>query len=379
VTYLAGPRKLRSRRVALVLGAGASYDHGYPLVGEFLSEQYYRWLFDQCAAIPGSFGEAQLEYFVAGVSRYRTIADNFEEVLSRVYGQPEPYAELVEFVCRTLHLAYEPKLYSQLGSTAEYLGLATMMLEHPAGGDVAVVTFNYDTSVEEAISSVSTLTAKRWPAERLFFNYGFRQPVQSAAAENIVNWASRLPGTYPAGRISILKPHGSANLLHCSACGAVAYFPFQALGPGPADSYNKQCPVCTADSLARLIVPPGKRKQIPLALEQVWQAAESALESSELVVIAGYSVPAYDTEARDLMGRTLRDKRVVYVDLKPSPDTVAFLHGISGTSVEILTTTASSFLRSEVDRYDPRIRPTFEPLCATAYLYPELLEGHPRS
>ena len=236
------------------------------------------------------------------------------------------------------------KLYSQLGSTSEYLGLATMMLEHPEEGNVAVVTFNYDTSVEEAISIISTLMAEHWPAERLFFNYGIRHPVQSASPANVLNWASRLPNTFPAGRISILKPHGSANLLHCSACAAVVYFPFQALAAGPADPYKGLCPACSAGPLERLIVPPGKRKQMPPALEHVWQASESALESSDLVVIAGYSMQAYDTEARDLIGSTLRGKAVLFVDPKPSPDAVAFLRGISGTSVEVLSTTATLFL-----------------------------------
>ena len=97
INHLAEPRRLPYRRVALLLGAGASYDHGYPLVGEFLSDHYYRWLFDQCAALPASFGEAKLDDFLTGVGRYRAIANDFEELLSRVYGQPELYAELLEF------------------------------------------------------------------------------------------------------------------------------------------------------------------------------------------------------------------------------------------------------------------------------------------
>ena len=67
INHLAEPRRLRYRRGALLLGAGASYDHGYPLVGDFLSDHYYRWLFDQCAALPASFGEAKLDYFLTGV------------------------------------------------------------------------------------------------------------------------------------------------------------------------------------------------------------------------------------------------------------------------------------------------------------------------
>jgi NAD-dependent SIR2 family protein deacetylase len=377
--YLAETRRLRYERIVLLLGAGASYDHGYPLVGEFLSPQYYRWLFDECAAMPASFGDAKLDYFLAAIDRYRGVASNFEEVLSQVYGQEEPYAELVEFVCRTLHLGYELKLYSQVGSTAEFLGLASMILEHRAEGDVAVVTFNYDTSVEEALSAVSDMLASRWAKDRLFFNYGFRQPVQSTVPADLLNWASRLPNKYPAGRVSILKPHGSANLLHCEACGATVYFPFQALARGLADPFAERCPTCSAPRLQRLIVPPGKRKQIPPALEQVWLAAEAALASADFVVIAGYSMPAYDIEARELVGRTLHGKGVLYVDPTPSADAVAFLRGIPGARVEVMAATATAFLQSELDRYDTRLRSTFEPLCSIEYLYPELREGHPRS
>ena len=75
------------------------------------------------------------------------------------------------------------KLYSQLGSTSEYLGLATMMLEHPEEGNVAVVTFNYDTSVEEAISIISTLMAEHWPAGATFLQLWNPTPFQSASPQ----------------------------------------------------------------------------------------------------------------------------------------------------------------------------------------------------
>lgn len=379
-TYLAEPGRLRYRRIAFLLGAGASYDHGYPLVREFLSPQYFRWLCDQCAALPAGYGSPDVMFqdFLAAVERYRAISEDFEQVLSTVYARRGTYAELLDFVYRALATAYEITLSSEMSSTVEYLGLAAMMLEHPAAGDITIVTFNYDTGIEDALSSMSRLVAGRIPAERLFFNYGFRQPVQSAVSPHILNLATNLPNVYPAGRVHVLKPHGSINMMLCPACAAVIYFPFQTLTRGPAEPLKEACPACSGGPLQRLIVPPGKRKQMPPALAQLWQAAESALATSDIVVITGYSMPEYDVEARDLIGRALRGKTVLLVDPRPSQDAVGFLRTIPGAAVEILEVTTTAFLRSEMDRYDPRFRPALAPGCMPVYLDRHLLQGHPR-
>ena len=123
ITYLVEPDRLRFRRIVFVLGAGASYDHGYPLVREFLSSQYFRWLCDQCAGMPAGYGDQKdmLEEFLAAVDRYRLVAADFERVLSALYPNPTAYAKAVDFVYRALATAYEITQSNNLGSTAEHL------------------------------------------------------------------------------------------------------------------------------------------------------------------------------------------------------------------------------------------------------------------
>ncbi len=304
---------------------------------------------------------------------------NFEQVLSALYRNRAAYAEAVNFVYRTLATVYEITQSSELGSTAEHLGLATLMLEHPEEGGVSVVTFNYDMAVEDAICGLSRLAAGQLPAGCLFFRYGFRQRVLSAVPPETMNLATT-PNTYPDGRVTVLKLHGSINLLSCPSCDALAYFPFQVLTHGPADYLKASCPCCHRGGPPEpLIVPPGERKELPPALEELWQAAESMLESSSVVVIAGYSMPEYDKEARRFLRQTLQCKQVILVDPQPSEDAIGFLRKIPGVQVDVLAMTATAFLRNEVNRYNPRLLPKLAPDCAPVYLDRHLMQDLPRA
>ncbi|APV51688.1 hypothetical protein BWI17_19515 [Betaproteobacteria bacterium GR16-43] len=373
---LTGPRRTMYPRFAWVLGAGASYDHGYPLVAEFLSDRYFRWLCDQCVALPASYmgPHNSLDRFLAAVDRYAAISGNFEEVLSTLHAK-DGYEEVVSFVYDALVAASQITLLRQMGSTAEYAGLAALMLEQPTTSDTTVISFNYDTSVEDALAALSGHLERRLPPERLRFNYGFER-VLDAVPSRTINWASHLPVAYPRGRVTVLKLHGSVNLMWCDACEAVVYFPYQAITKGPAETYRR-CPACSSEP-GRLIVPPGKRKQVPRALDSLWKMADARLKACDVAVILGYSVPSYDLEARELLGHSLRGKFVLLVDPNPGADTLAFFGAIPGCELRVLRTTASSFLRDELNSYDPRLLPTFQPLCAPAYLNPGALQGHAR-
>lgn len=73
-----------------------------------------------------------------------------------------------------------------------------------------------------------------------------------------------------------------------------------------------------------VIVPPvsGKREMIHKDLFGIWNKAATALRNADRVVIAGYSCPPLDLEARILLSENLRanSKKRVYV-IDPSPQT----------------------------------------------------------
>ncbi len=371
--YLTDHQAMRFSRFTFVLGAGASYSHGYPLVRDFLSSSYYEWLCDQAAGIPTQC--AELNYFLGEVDRYRAVAGDFESVLSELNGKPE-YFDAVTFVYRSLAAAYSITLSSTVGSTGEYMGLAAMLLQHPVPGGASIITFNYDTACEDALSAFSRALGGKVAGDRLFFRYGFQRLPTKAMPAKALNVASNAPITCPDGGPLVLKLHGSINLLICPECASILYFPVQVLADVPGAWLPPQCPECQKDVLLQpLVVPPGKRKDMPAALRELWTSAEEVLQNAQAVVIAGYSIPAYDLEARDILGRYLRGKAVVVIDPKPSDETLGFLRGIPEIDLHVEYRTFDEFLKLETERYEPSLIPYFAPHCEPIYLDSHRMRG----
>lgn len=394
LAYLSENGKFRYRNIVFLLGAGASYDHGYPLVGEFLSSKYLTWLCDQCAGI-GAGAEYMLPdsrdslaYALAEAKAFSKVSDNFEEVLSEAFQDANSYKRVMAFTNWVLASAWSMVHSTDLMSTAEYLGLAGMLLELSRMGNSCVITFNYDTSAEDAVSSLSRIVAKRpsISTESIQFNYGFTDQVWDVFPKRMLDFsATILPMTYPNGRVLILKLHGSINVTICQECSALHYSSLEALSHEfmfQSPDLKRQfatCKVCGRGSLNVLLIPPGKRKKIPAHFEQLWNVAEDRLLSADLVVLGGYSVPAYDPEARTLLQENLMNKEVLLIDPFPRQETVDFLRAVPGTRLSVLRQGFSEFLRYEMNAYEPGFLETVVEHCKPVYLYPEKLRGYARS
>ena len=265
----------------------------------------------------------------------------------------------------------------QSSSTAEHLLLASMILDLCRVAECTVITFNWDTAIEDAISFMSSLIESQTPGS-CYFHYGYPKDSVFNLFTDALNWSgTQLPMTYPAGRVPVLKLHGSINTLVCYSCGSIHYAPFEVI-PQPPLTTMKECRCCGAEALGFLIVPPGKRKSIPPALAGLWSNAEQALQQSEIVLLAGYSVPEYDLEARLLLKSTLAGKEVLLVDPFPREESVFLIQAAGPANLTVLRQTLSDFLRNEATRYEPQFIPGISSLCDPRYLYPERLEGHPR-
>jgi NAD-dependent SIR2 family protein deacetylase len=388
--YLSGGRgSLRSDNLSFLLGAGASYDHGYPLVREFLSPKYLAWLFDQCNGILPF--EPTINF--AQADEFRKISENFEEVLSVTFDKGGiEYNTALDYAYYLLMMvSCGLTLEKYISTTAEYLGLAYFLVENAIAGKCSVITFNYDTTVEEALCSFAKATrmGRRgsvvpqaapglpFPKDAVLFNYGYESVIANILTANASNVSgAALPTTYPRGRVQMLKLHGSVTTLFCENCESIHYFP---LDLTEAVSGVKECKVCSHGPLRRLMVPPGKRKKIPTALNQLWLKAEAELAASELIVIAGYSIPDYDLEARSLLQSALRNKDVLLVDPNPSANTIEFLRNSANSRPRIIRETTSAFLRKELNTIAPGFIKRFEQFCAIQYSYPEKMAGHLRS
>jgi hypothetical protein len=158
----------------------------------------------------------------------------------------------------------------------------------------AIISFNYDTLIEEGLG--------RW---RIPFSYRFEKELPSfhTFAQCIQVSSSTRPDA-----ISVLKLHGSVNWA--------------------LDAENKRLSVFRTyeevrnKNLSPLLVPPTWRKDPAAQLSDVWDGAVSALRSATNVIIIGYSIPPTDQHFKYLLAAGLRDnislRKVYFVNPRAS-------------------------------------------------------------
>jgi len=175
-----------------------------------------------------------------------------------------------------------PLLYAGIMSGALCSSFATM--------ESTVITFNYDTSLEEYLSLLGVRYTYEIPTEFMSGNFlprGAREP--------------------KGGPLRILKLHGSVNWAPLPSPNSSrlsirdSYAEIRKLGATP------------------LLIPPTWRKPIPESLLAVWDHAVNALRRATRIIIVGYSVPTTDSFFRFLLGAggindTSSLRRVIFVN-----------------------------------------------------------------
>jgi hypothetical protein len=139
-----------------------------------------------------------------------------------------------------------------------------------------VITFNYDTQLETALSSFGDVA----------FRYGLED-------DGNVNNNGAVVET-PLVELPILKLHGSMNWATDKGGSTVVI----------TSSYNE---LRSRHDLRPLIVPPTWQKLFTGHLRRVWQLAVSALETATRVIIVGFSVPPTDTHFKYLLAAGLQE------------------------------------------------------------------------
>jgi len=207
--------------------------------------------------------------------------------------------------------------------------------------DLTVITFNYDLLVERTLEAIS-----EHGREGVFWFpgcYRLKDADEIAGIDNSPEFSSE---EYDHEGVELLKLHGSMNWqsLHNSR------------KPTPQALFRTNRTLNIVDStkiatsLVRksgsrklygkpIIVPPisGKRGMMQEDVLALWKKAGKALHEADRVVIAGYSCPPLDLEARILISENLRsneEKRVYVID--PNPGVVSNfvdLCGIDHTTV----------------------------------------------
>ena len=220
-------------------------------------------------------------------------------------------------------------------------------LEQPS--DLTVITFNYDLLAENALQEI----ALNGRPEVLAFPGCYRLD-DNASSTGITGQPSFAATGSPYEGVSILKLHGSMNWQsrHTSEL------------PRPSALFhpNRELHIINSRQVSSsliwrrkhrmvymkpIIVPPtsGKRGMMHRSMTGLWDIAAEKLAVADRIVIAGYSCPPLDLEARILLSENLRlnESKKVYV-IDPNAHSAAKFVDMCGVTHSTIYTSLSSWV-----------------------------------
>ncbi len=298
-------------RIVWLLGAGASAESGYPLVRDFPTRQYARRLAQLYSlvgtrdVIDNTF-RSEARYLSSQTGDLNAIT---EDCVAR--GDTAKLRRIHNFVVGAIDMVrqfhHDQFWHPHLNAFAHYVGAS----------DSSVISFNYDTLVEEQLGYLFTtatrpdralLARSKAPyhhglAEGSYQNLFRRDALIDCGSGYLLTREQR------EGTVLVLKPHGSMEWHYCNKCHLVVHQSSPVSNAGyivavAASEYP--CPNCkTTTIFERLLVPPacdGAYLRTPF-LETIWEQAETALLAADVLIIVGYSFPASDHRLRQLLRR----------------------------------------------------------------------------
>jgi hypothetical protein len=302
---------LRNNHHVYILGAGYSAARGMPLIPGFLNRMRDAAIWfeqNQMDKEKDAIQEVLRFRLSAAASAYRVPIDleNVEELFSLASASRGQIADSVKLsIAATLwycsqvdapHLFMGDAEVTKLGlqrasrplnandpSTRivdmyDALALKLLLVDQPERS--SVITFNYDTIVEDSIASLGGT-----------FNYGFCGPPERQAGV-----------AYDDDGLAVLKLHGSVNWSNQAGVLKVfkGYESLRETGAIP------------------LIIPPTWNKTIQDRLSEVWATAIDRLSTATKIFIVGFSIPKTDLHFKYLLAAGMRDnfslREIVFID-----------------------------------------------------------------
>ena len=312
-------------KTALFLGAGASRAFGYPVTGSLLPGLLRRLaskeLFDGTNTAEENqedrdwFGERLYSFLPGLADAYAaftpespmgvSVTDLLTQIdraiqhgESRATMSPE---DLTRFRALAERAIYETLLHeneSRQKYAADALDQFREWLQaHP---NTAIVTTNYDTTVERCVFDIVRAANPDNSETAIQEQIDFGFPWRTVDPGNLIP-RPRTP------KWRIFKLHGSVNWLRCSLCGQIYLNTAGAVGSKAFKRKLDQWNTCHCNNWARLrlhLVTPSLLRQTNDAhLLGIWQAALETFRTAEEWVIVGYSLPAEDVAIRSLFLR----------------------------------------------------------------------------
>lgn len=350
-----------------ILGAGFSADRGMPLINNFMfrMRDAHEWLLLLNRNTEAKAIEHVLEFRKAAASaayRVKINLENIEELFSLASATDDNESNLSDAIRTAIAATLDfcsaiqpenkiniqtsqptPSLMNFGGESSftsgfDYKDIPTyrLYLDSMLGfqglirGKNTIISFNYDTIVEEALTSME-----------IGFTYGFD-------AKDATYQTSHLK--LDDLGIKLLKLHGSANWARAN------------------DQNNSEGNLTVHDSYFELtklnatpdLIPPTWRKNFDGGLETIWTHALKAIESATRIIVIGFSVPETDTHFKYLMAAGLQDnissRDIVFVN--PASDGVlesrisALFTNPESSRVRLIKRSSSSFLLDPVGAQD---------------------------
>jgi hypothetical protein len=276
---------------ALIVGAGFSKPFGGPLLRELLSDE-------NCAKSKATPESLRALSTLVGRMTVGGSVPNLESAFTSIWdeqytnrnfeigGEDWPAKDLL--VALRLHLGSV-----MAGVRLDGRKPITMLLRRylrklvKESRTLTVVSFNYDTVIEDAFAS-----------EGLLYSYGPRNAIRftdksiERKLDKIVPYAE------------VLKLHGSVNWGVCRECDEtpVGRDLINAFSHPYVPPRNISCQFCEKRFLVPSIVPPVLTKGPALqSLEPLWIRARKTLSRAREIVIVGYSLPGADSQATSLL------------------------------------------------------------------------------
>ncbi|MDX6614351.1 MAG: hypothetical protein QOD75_3537 [Blastocatellia bacterium] len=170
-------------------------------------------------------------------------------------------------------------------------------------GDVCVITSNYDTAVEKAWGFEDD---DQFVIERLAPDFGFDWlwPTNSYEEQVMRRPAQPLHRLY--------KLHGSTNWLRCGLCDRIYINPLVDIAIYAYErrqTLNNQCHCGHGKLEVEIVSPSFVREMRAPNLISIWQQALSWLRTAEDWIVVGYSFPDEDLNIRSLFTRALASRR----------------------------------------------------------------------
>ncbi len=288
---------MKNKRIAYVLGAGASCHTGLPLSSNFLKFIYDKYIYEQKRELPGL--TLSVNYFKKLFKRKPTLEDllsfidkNIDVRTPIIYddisSEGAIYEEIIDYIKRVIK-----------DSTPESDELSKKFVSKLSINDT-IISFNYDLLIDRALFFMDGLSygIKIKPIESYFFNKN----------NDLIKKLNK--------GILLLKPHGSLSFLY-SPQEDNLYIDISQI---KKNLETKLCLPLGINYPRTLIIPPSKKKSSNNRyLNKIWKKTQESLDNSDKVIFIGYSLSPMDEESirvfDESINKSKKRKEIIVVGL----------------------------------------------------------------